>query len=141
MDGTGKAEDTDGWFNCLNEPGKQLPQVRQDFVGYSAIVGRKASTARYYLEDVDETWELLRSLNQAGQRATQNQSTPDLRYLDRPEALVRERPDGAGLPSFGRPRAGSDAMGRGLAGTMRRAGGMGGYRTSVGDLASLTEGQ
>merc|ERR1719223_1907910 len=66
MDGTGKAEDTDGWFNCLNEPGKQLPQVRQDFVGYSAIVGRKASTARYYLEDVDKTWDLLSSLNQAG---------------------------------------------------------------------------
>ena len=164
VDGTGKPEDTDGWFNCLNEPGKELPPVKQMFAGFSAIVGRKASTARYYLEDVEETWELLSVLNQAAQRAQKNQSMVDLRSLDR--SGVSESPraadrDGAGLASFGRirrterrtadpsglggmPPASGSAGGRGMSGGgmggMRR-GGMGGYRTSVGDLASLAEGQ
>jgi trehalose 6-phosphate synthase/phosphatase len=155
-DGTSKPEDTDGWFNCLNEPGKQLPQVRQDFVGFSAIVGRKASTARYYLEDVDESWELLSILNQAAQRAQQNQSMVDLRSLDRMSGGSDGSPRssdtdsaGAGLASFGRirrteRRAGGEgglaSGGAARLGGMRRAGGMGGYRTSVGDLASLAEG-
>ena len=150
MDGTGKAEDTDGWFNCLNEPGKRLPQVRPDFVGFSAIVGRKASTARCYLEDVDEAWDLLRILNQATQRAQHNQSEIDLRSLERRESASPARAsegDGGGLTSFGRlrhteRRPDGDAGGglsRGLGGT-RRTGAMGGYRTSVGDLKSLGSG-
>ena len=164
VDGTAKPEDTDGWFNCLNEPGKELPVVRQQFAGFSAIVGRKASTARYYLEDVEETWELLSVLNQAAQRAQKNQSMVDLRSLDEPdESPGAGDSDGAGLASFGRIRrterrtagaqsglggmpggrggGGGGGGGAGGMGGMRRGGGMGGYRTSVGDLASLAEGQ
>ena len=146
LDGTIQESETDGWFNCLKEPGRLMPQVREGFGGFSTIVGRKASTARYYLEDVDEAWELIRALNLAGKAAQQNQSMVDLRSLGERDSDTSPRAGlagggGAGLTAFGRirttqsrERSGTLPMG-GAGGGMSR--GLGDYRTSVGDLASL----
>ena len=41
LDGTGITHETDGWYNCLNEPGK-VPRLLADFKGFSCIVGQKA---------------------------------------------------------------------------------------------------
>ena len=105
LDGTGITHETDGWYSCLNEPGK-VPRLLPDFKGFSCIVGQKArylmsnymlrcsihipfslllldaivttlmacSTARYYVDSVEETWELLEVLDKTSAQSRFAQS-------------------------------------------------------------------
>ena len=95
---------------------------------------------------MDEAWELIRALNLAGKAAQQNQSMVDLRSLGERDSDTSPRAGlagggGAGLTAFGRirttqsrERSGTLPMGAAGGGMSR---GLGNYRTSVGDLASL----
>lgn len=149
-------EETEGWYNCLkSETAAQPIAIPSDFRSFSCIVGRRATNARHYLEDVDETWELLRVLSESSARERRSRSLDDLSSIAGADANARAS-DGPSSFDHATMRSSFSAMpmvheqsAPNLAGfgKKRAGGGLGGLekrsliecRTSVGNLAALAE--
>ena len=168
INGSSKEDETEGWYNCLQQETKDNPvRTPNDFQSFSCIVGRRATNARHYLEDVDEAWELLRVLRQTSATDRGARSMEDLSSLASQDSgadgpalldsaamkasftampLVHEQsaPDLAG---FGKKRHGGLGGGGSMGGSLTQStGGLGqkrsflaSMRTSVGNLAALAE--
>jgi len=106
----GKELPSGGMYDCMAGP-MSLPT---GFHGYSCTVGRKASNARYYLDDIDDVWSVLECLKATTQKMRQFRSSGDLSSMQ---------------------DAGSDALAAG-SGMRRSGGGMGARSTGGGSFSA-----